>query len=173
MTSHPTRSETLMEELCTIPYPMPSPLCSKICYNPRTPASTTGLRKIGIFKENSRLPRPGNVLRTEKKSLGGTLILFRRFSRHQFPPVSLIPSIPSPSPLRSSVAVGSSPVSSPAPKARPAPELSDIFLPPGWGKVEASIKEPSLAHLEEDLSWCGPHVHVESPPRGLPIDALR
>ncbi|GFS45742.1 hypothetical protein NPIL_462491 [Nephila pilipes] len=80
------------------------------------------------------------------------------------PPISttntLIPSMPSPSPLRSSVAVGSSPVSS------PAPELSDIFLPPSWEKVEASVKEPSLAHLEEDLSWCGP-------PRGLTIDALR
>ncbi|GFT39189.1 hypothetical protein NPIL_556871, partial [Nephila pilipes] len=37
----------------------------------------------------------------------------------------------------------------------------------------ASAKEPPLVHLEEDLGWCGPPVHVQSPPRGLPIDALR
>ncbi|GFS45740.1 hypothetical protein NPIL_462481 [Nephila pilipes] len=57
MTSHPSISEDLLEELCTIPYPVPSPLYCKICFNPRAPASTTGLRKIGIFKENSRYTR--------------------------------------------------------------------------------------------------------------------
>ncbi|GFT46889.1 hypothetical protein NPIL_163021, partial [Nephila pilipes] len=57
MSSHLALSEALIEELCTIPYPVPSPLYCKICYNPRVPASTIGLRKIGIFKENSRYTR--------------------------------------------------------------------------------------------------------------------
>ncbi|GFU14674.1 hypothetical protein NPIL_616071, partial [Nephila pilipes] len=234
MSSHLTLSEALIEELCTIPYPVPSPLFCKVCYNPRVPASTVGLRKIGIFKENSRytrhlrdahkiatasrvryecvrcgrrdpnlkklakhlctrsLPSPSasnscpDSPPTSKTSPSGECSPGRnevsggnpfRLASIFSPPitstVSLIPSILTPSPLRSGVAVASSPISIPAPRARPAPELSDVLFPPGWEKVEASAKEPPLVHLEEDLSWCGPPVHVQSPPRGLPIDALR
>ncbi|GFT34818.1 retrovirus-related Pol polyprotein from type-1 retrotransposable element R2, partial [Nephila pilipes] len=190
MSSHPSLSEALLEELCTIPYPVPSPLYCKICYNPKAPASTTGLRKIGIFKENSRYTRhlrdahkiaTASRVRYECVRCGRRDPNLKKLAKHlctrSLPSpsvkITLIPSLPSPSPLRSSVAVGSSPVSSPAPKARPTPELNDVLFPPSWEKVEASVKEPSLVHLEEDLSWCGPPVHVESPPRGLPIDALR
>ncbi|GFT56606.1 retrovirus-related Pol polyprotein from type-2 retrotransposable element R2DM [Nephila pilipes] len=206
MSSHPALSEALLEELCTIPYPVPSPLYCKICYNPKAPASTTGLRKIGIFKENSRytrhlrdahkiatasrvryecvrcgrrdpnlkklakhlctrslpspsvksnspdslpqhlrLPRPGNVPRAGMRSLGGTLLLLLQYSRLQFLPQSLWYHL---SHLRHLCALA-------------------------WRWARHQSREPSLVHLEEDLSWCGPPVHVESPPRGLPIDALR
>ncbi|GFT34808.1 hypothetical protein NPIL_243701, partial [Nephila pilipes] len=234
MSSNLALSEALIEELCTIPYPEPSPLYCKICYNPRVPASTIGLRKIGIFKENSRYTRhlrdahkiaTASRVRYECVRCGRRDPNLKKLAKHLCtrslpspsaksnspdspptsktspsgecspgrnevsggnptplasifsPPISssvtIVPSLPSPSPLRSGVAVGSSPASSPAPKARPTPELHDVLFPPSWEKVEASVKEHSLVHLEEDLSWCGPPVHVESPPRGLPIDALR
>ncbi|GFT42670.1 hypothetical protein NPIL_3101 [Nephila pilipes] len=54
MSASPALSEAQIAELCIIPFPVPSPLTCKICFNPKAPVS---LRKIGIFKDNSRYTR--------------------------------------------------------------------------------------------------------------------
>ncbi|GFU01288.1 hypothetical protein NPIL_100691 [Nephila pilipes] len=156
MSSDSGISEALLEELCTIPYPVPSPLTCKICYNPRAPASTTGLRKVGIFKENSRFTRH---LRDAYKIATASRVRYKCVRSLTPPPTSMT----SPSEDHSTdgkEVLGE--LQSPS---------SSIFSPPNSSSVQLIPIIASPATINSSVTGGSPPVLSPAPPR-RPIPKL-